>query len=307
MSAEPEATGTRTWAYVLVAVAAVLLGAFVAPSVMRLTQGAPDTVAVVPVEGPITGAGADHVSAQLREARRNESIRAVVLAVDSPGGTVPASEALYLAVNRTSAAGVPVVASVSGYGASGAYWAMMPASRIYATPGSVVGSVGVIGTTPADGPGGDRIVTGPDKGGGGTDAEFRDRVEMLRREFVTSVMAHRGDRLDLRREQLSYAKVYAGAVAARNGVADEVGGIDAAIQRAADEAGLEDYEVVRMEPPPQPGLGLFIGDRNGSSDTASARRPLVVQRTPFAYDGVDTPHYLALYGTVRDEEVTADG
>jgi len=305
MSAENEATGTSTWLYVAVAVAAVLIGVFLAPQVMQFTEGAtqdtPDSVAVVPVEGPITGDTADQIGANLREARQNESIQAVVLKVDSPGGTVPASESLYLAVNRTRAAGIPVVASVTGTGASGAYMAMLPASRIYVTPGSIVGSVGVVGTQPSGGAAGSQIVTGPDKGAGGTQAEFRDRVEMLRQEFVGMVYDHRGERLDLEREQLSYAKVYAGAVAQRNGVADEIGGLDAAIQRAADEAGLENYGIVRMEPPEQPGLGLVIGQHNGTGD-----RVVVVEDSPFDYSGVETPRYLAVYGTPEHAEVSTD-
>jgi protease-4 len=310
MSAEDKAGGTPTWLYVAVAVAAVLIGVFLAPQAMRLTQGAgqdtPDSVAVVPIEGPITSSTSDQISANLREARRNDSIEAVVLDVDSPGGTVPASEALYLAVNRTRAAGIPVVASVNGQGASGAYWAMMPASRIYVTPGSIVGSVGVIGSQPAGGAAGSRIITGPDKGAGGTQAEFRDRVEMLRRQFVTTVMNERGDRLDLSREELSYAKVYAGSVAQRNGVADEIGGTDAAIQRAADNADLEDYAVTRMDPPEQPGLGIVLGSLD-SVRNDSATRTVVVEQSPFDYQGVETPHYLALYGVPERGEVSADG
>ncbi|SEN77718.1 protease-4 [Halorientalis persicus] len=310
MSAEDKAGGTPTWLYVAVAVAAVLIGVFLAPQAMRLTQGAgqdtPDSVAVVPIEGPITSSTSDQISANLREARRNDSIEAVVLDVDSPGGTVPASEALYLAVNRTRAAGIPVVASVNGQGASGAYWAMMPASRIYVTPGSIVGSVGVIGSQPAGGAAGSRIITGPDKGAGGTQAEFRDRVEMLRRQFVTTVMNERGDRLDLSREELSYAKVYAGSVAQRNGVADEIGGTDAAIQRAADNADLEDYAVTRMDPPEQPGLGIVLGSQD-SVRNDSATRTVVVEQSPFDYQGVETPHYLALYGVPERGEVSADG
>lgn len=311
MSAENGANGTAAWLYVAVAVAAVLIGVFLAPQVMSLTQGAsqdtPDSVAVVPIEGPITSSTADQISANLREVRRNESIEAVVLDVDSPGGTVPASEALSLAVNRTKAAGIPVVASVNGVGASGAYWAMMPASRIYVTPGSIVGSVGVIGSQPAGGPGGNQIVTGPDKGPGGTQEEFRDRVELLRQQFVTTVMNNRGDRLDLSREELSYAKVYAGAVAQRNGVADEIGGTDAALQRAAENADLENYAVTRMDPPEQPGLGIVLGSQDTRASNDSRTQRVVVESSPFDYNGVETPHYLALYGTPEREGVSDDG
>jgi len=299
MSRSGESTGPSTWQYVVVAVVAVLVGAYVAPQVASTFRERPDRVVVVSVEGPITSSSVEAISEDLRQARRNGKVKAVVLRIDSPGGAVAASESLYLAVNRT-ARQMPVVASVSGLGASGAYYGMVPADRIYVTPGSIVGSVGVIARNPgSEGPG-NEIATGPDKPTGGTTAEIRTRIETMRRAFVDSVYFHRGDRLELSREELSYAKVYTGARATQNGVADRVGGIDTAIAYAASAAGIDRYRVVRKEPPRPQGPVLFGQTENGN-------RTVVVRGDPFGYDGVETTRYLALYGQVRTEEVMGDG
>lgn len=298
MSRSGESTGPSTWQYVVVAVVAVLVGAYVAPQVASTFRERPDRVVVVSVEGPITSSSVEAISEDLRQARRNGNAKAVVLRVNSPGGAVAASESLYLAVNRT-ARQMPVVASVSGLGASGAYYGMAPADRIYVTPGSIVGSVGVIAQSPGGG-GGNQIVTGPDKPTGGTSAELRTRIETMRRAFVDSVFFHRGDRLDLSREDLSYAKVYTGARATQNGVADRVGGIDTAIAHAASRADLNRYRVVRKEPQRPQRPVLFGQTENGN-------RTVVVQGEPFGYEGIETTRYLALYGQVRTEEVTING
>jgi protease-4 len=303
MSSDSETTGSDAWKYVVVAVVAVLIGAVLAPyaaNVSRnLTSETSPAVAVITIEGPITGATVDAVREDLREARQNGSIRAVVLKVDSPGGAVTASESLYLAVNRT-AAQMPVVAHVTGLGASGAYYGMMPADRIYVTPGSIVGSVGVIATAPQGGISGAQIVTGPDKGSGRTADEARAQVETLRRAFIETVYQHRGDDLQIEREQLSYAKVYTGASAVQNGVADNIGGLQTAIAHAGEEAGLESYRIVRKEPP-QTGIGIIL------AESEDGNRTVVVQEDTFGYEGVDTVQYLALWGHPEGQEVITDG
>ena len=303
MSRLGESTGTTAWRYVVVVVGAVLIGAALAPYAPSLSSPEPDKVAVVALEGPITDDSVQAVREDLRRVRQDGSVEAVVLRVNSPGGTVAATESLYLAVNKT-AARKPVVATVSGIGASGAYWAMLPTERIYATPGSLIGSVGVIGTVPS-GPttSGAQIFTGPDKPTGGTADDARTRLETLHRLFLDTVYEHRGERLRANgtpREQLAYAKVYTGARAVQNGVADKIGGTDSAIAFAASEAGIEEYEVVRLEPPRQ-NVGILIA--SGENDN----RTVMIQEDPFGFRGVETPQYYALYGTLDNEtEVYVD-
>src|SRR5690606_14441427 len=113
-------------------------------------------VAVVPVRGSIhTGrsrpggpggpsAGSDTVVAALRHAAESDQIKAVVLAVDSPGGSYVASDAIRHAVLGVRKAGKPVVASMGGLAASGGYFVSMPADRVVALPGTLTGSIGVL-------------------------------------------------------------------------------------------------------------------------------------------------------------------
>jgi len=303
MSRNSGSTGSAAWKYVVVAVVAVLIGAVVAPYAAGLTRGlsqsSPNSVAVVSIEGPITTSSVDRVREDLRDARRNGSIEAVVLKVNSPGGSVAASESLYLAVNRT-AAKMPVVASVEGIGASGGYFGMLPADRIYVTPGSMVGSVGVIATAPSGAGSAGAITSGPDKGTGFTKSEALAQAETLRSEFVGTVMAERGKKLELTREEVSYAKVYIGSRAVENGIADRIGDLDTAIADAAARVELDHYAVVEKEPPQQQSLSLFGQVRTEGNTT------VVVEEEPFGYRGVETYRYLALYGSVEGREVITD-
>ncbi|GAA0266589.1 S49 family peptidase [Halobacterium noricense] len=301
MTADRSARGSVRGVTIVLVVVGVVVGVAFAPQAWGYATEPDGTVAVVELHGTITGDSASAVVDDLREARQNDSIEAVVLDVDSPGGTASASEQLYLAVKRT-AGEMPVVASVTGTAASGSYYAAAPADDIYVTPASVVGSVGVRATLPSGGVPAGEVVTGPDKGAGSTPDEVRERVETLRRAFVGSVFAERGDRIELTREEVSHAKVYAGASGVENGLADEIGGVDTAIGAAADNAGLDDYDVVRMEAP-QPSvlaqLGLSTDDAPAGATTEQV----------FEYRGVDTVQYLMLHGTIEantQTEVTAN-
>jgi len=283
------AIGGRT-VTVFVVVAAVLVSAVLAPVVWERTSGPDDAVAVVSIDGYVSSSSVDAWEEDLKQVRQNETVKAVVLKVDSPGGSAAASERLYMAVQRT-AEEMPVVASVQSTGASGAYYAMLPAERIYAMPSSFVGSVGVRGSTPAP-PIGSEIRTGPDKASGTLD-QRRAQIETLRRMFVGSVMKWRGDRLNISREEVSHAKVYVGPTAVRNGMADRIGTLPEATQYAADRAGLDSYAVVEKEPPSRMGI-ILLSSESGE--------PVVIKESPVGYDGVDAPTALMVYGEVRYED-----
>ncbi|GGN10002.1 S49 family peptidase [Halarchaeum nitratireducens] len=271
------------------AVIGLLVGAAVAPTVWDRTTGPDGSVAVVELHSTITSDTASTVIDNLREARQNDSIEAVVLDIDSPGGAAAASEQLYLAVKRTRQV-MPVVTSVTGMAASGGYYTAVASDEIYVTPASSVGSVGVRATIPTGGVPAGEIVTGPDKGSTATQTEVRQRVESLRRAFVGSVMAERNASLTLSANELSYAKLYSGARGVRLGLADSIGGVDTAISAAASEAGLSDYRVVRMESP-TPNVLSQLGLSADADGTASAS-------ATFGNQGVETVHYLTLHGSV---------
>ncbi|GAA0313416.1 S49 family peptidase [Halarchaeum salinum] len=269
------------------AVVGLLVGAAVVPTVWDRTSGPDGSVAVIELHSTITSDTASTVIDNLREARQNDSIEAVVLDIDSPGGAAAASEQLYLAVKRTQQV-MPVVTSVTGMAASGGYYTAVASDEIYVTPASSVGSVGVRATIPTPGVPAGEIVTGPDKGATSTQTEVRQRVEALRRAFVGSVLAERN--LTLSESELSYAKLYSGARGVQLGLADSVGGIDTAISAAASRAGLSDYRVVRMESP-TPNVLSQLGLSADADGTASAS-------ATFGNQGVETVHYLMLHGSI---------
>lgn len=298
MSTDPPDRQSWVKRYGPVVIVAVIVGAAVAPVAWsQSTDRSDGTVAVIQIDETITASSSQDIAAELKRVRQNATIKAVVLAVDSPGGSAAASEELYLAVRKT-AAEMPVVAAVEGIGASGAYYAMMPASTIYVKPASLVGSVGVRGSEPFQGDIPGQITTGPDKNGGFTADEARAQIETLRKAFVGTVFQHRGDRLSLSRAEVSNAKVYTGASAVNNGVADEIGTTGSAIDEAAALAGLENYDVVRKDPA-QFGFFIFLSADDGE-------KQVVVQANPFDYAGVEAPRYLMLYGELEQQEVIAN-
>ncbi|WP_424015975.1 S49 family peptidase [Halorubrum xinjiangense] len=223
------------------AILAVAAGLLVAPGVYGAVTGPDGTVAVIEIDGTIDSATAQHVEDNLRDARTNESIEAVVLEVDSGGGLPAQSERMYAAVDRTASV-MPVYAAVDTLGASGAYLAIAPADRIYVAPSAqAVGSVGVAGTAPA--PSGPNAgTTGPDKAGSDPDTQ-RERRQTLANLFIANVIEQRGDEIEMDREAIAHADAYLGTEAVENGFADEFGFVDGAVADAAAEAGIDDYAV----------------------------------------------------------------
>lgn len=232
----------------LIAIGAVL-GLVVAPAATSYVTTQPtDTVAVVGLEGSINGQTASSVGARLKAAREDPDVEAVVLRVNSGGGSAPASESIYMAVKRT-AAEMPVVVSVGGIAASGAYYASVPADQVFVTPSSYIGSVGVFFVAPADTNPIDLIVTtGPSKLSGNNRRGWEYSVEESRQSFVSAIERHRGQRLTISTRRLSYARLYSGARGVSYGLADRAGNLQDAISHAASLANLDSYRVRRLAP-----------------------------------------------------------
>lgn len=291
MSTDPDAAGRSLAVYGIVVVAAVLIGTVLAPYAWGAVadSGPSNAIAVVDVSGSITGDSVESLRDTLQDVRANESIEAVVLRVDSPGGTVTASESLYMEV-RDTAEEMPVVAYVDGYAASGAYYGIVPTDHIVTKPGTLVGSIGVYARVPGTAP--DTYVrSGPDKGLRGTLDDVRRRVEQFQRSFLDTVMAHRGEEISLSRAELAHGKVYSGATAVSYGLADEVGDIDTAIAHAAKAANLgENYQVVERDV--TTGSVIILSQSQTGPDRTAVR----VESQSFGYDGVQTTQYLMLHG-----------
>jgi protease-4 len=236
-----------TQSYILLIVIGLLVGLQVAPlagSLVERDEEPQPQVAVISLAGGINGESAQAIAAQVEAARANPTVEAIVLRVNSPGGGAAPSEELYLTVAR-AAAEMPVVVSVNAMAASGAYYTAVAADYIFAKPSSLLGSVGVVFVAPEGAPPQERlVVTGPYKETGGDLQGWQFKIDAAKQAFVGAVMAQRGDRLSISREEISTAKMFSGARSVAVGIADEVGGLQAAIAEAAGRADLGSYTVV---------------------------------------------------------------
>lgn len=205
-------------------------------------------IGIIRLSYDISGFSTNEITSQLAYAREHSDVQAVVLIINSPGGSASYSEELYLDVLHTRQ-DLPVVATVDLLAASGAYYMAAAADEIYAKPTSFVGSIGVIASFP--GPvyiDDDVLTTGPYKLFGGTRDGTVRQVEMAKYTFLQAVQMGRGERLLVSLDELSRAEIYSGVQAQRMGLIDGLMPTDAVIGRAAELAGLSDYEVVELYP-----------------------------------------------------------
>lgn len=244
----------------------------------RLTRRSRPAVALVHVHGairlgragrsPLTGAaaGSDTVTAALRAAVRDDGARAVVLRVNSPGGSYAASDAIWREVQRSRQAGKPVVVSMGDLAASGGYFVSMAADKILALPGTLTGSIGVLGGKFAVPDLLDRLRIGHDTVDEGrhagmfrparryTDEEWQRLQDWLDRvydDFVAKVAAGRGLAVE-RAQELARGRVWTGADARERGLVDELGGLRRAGDLARELAGLAPDAPLRPYPQVHP-------------------------------------------------------
>ena len=188
----------------------------------------------------------ENIVQMVQFAIKNESIKAVVLKIDSPGGFVDVTQEVYNSVRKLSEQ-KPVVTSIVGIGASGAYYVALAGDPIFAQDSSVVGSVGVLAFKPERiGPFEQLLETGPNKLTGSSEIEFSFKIQAILDSFVEAVELGRGDRLKIDRTELTAGSIYPGSVAKEKGLIDEIGSSLDAIDRAAEMANLTDYEVVNI-------------------------------------------------------------
>ena len=249
-------------------------GHVLAQRARRLPSRRQDFVAVVYASGPIrqgrstrspvggTAMGSDTVAAALRSALSDERVRAVLLRVNSPGGSATASDTIWREVVRLRAAGKPVVVSMSDVAASGGYFISAPADVIVAQPGTITGSIGVIMGKPVLAGALERVGITTDSvavGSGATmlapthpfteDEWNRINVwlDAIYQDFVAKVAS--GRRMPVERvHEVARGRVWTGADAAQNGLVDELGGMQAAAEIARRRAGLPAAAPLRVYP-----------------------------------------------------------
>ena len=241
---------------------------------MRLLHGPKpeaENVAVVVAVGEILdgkqppgSVGGDSTAALLREALGDESVKAVVLRVDSPGGSVFASEVIAQEVQSLQEAGKPVVASMGSVAASGGYWISVGADKVLASPATVTGSIGVFGMVPTFqrslevvGVATDGVATTP-WSAVRPDLELPEKakqliqmvVENIYDDFISNVAEYRGmDKHAV--DSVGQGQVWTGVDALENGLVDELGWLDDAVEIAAELAGLAEQEYGRKSIEPK--------------------------------------------------------
>ena len=276
--------------YVVFVAIGLVVGLAIAPVAFQATES-DGTVAVVPLSGGITGSTSASVGSMLEQAREDPDIEAVVIVANSGGGSAAASEELYLQAKRTSNE-MPVVAAIDAGAASGAYYTIAPSDLIYAKPASLVGSVGVLAPAPQPTEPNDIVGTTGSNKLGADERGFYYLLESLGNSFYNAVEQGRGDRLELSRAELAQAEIYSGTQAVENGLADRIGGRQAAVNAAAEEAGLENYEVRTLRPG---GETVFLSRNNYLAANAPDGR--MVSSEYFLNESDASPTFLMLPGS----------
>jgi len=197
--------------------------------------------------------GGDSMALLLRRAKNDDSVKAVVLRVDSPGGSAFASEIILDEIVALREAGKPVVASMSSVAASGGYWISMAADRIYANSATITGSIGIFGMFPtfqrslaALGIATDGVGSTPWAGALRPDRAMSDETKDLIQtiiekgydDFISKVSIHRElDKAEV--DRIGQGQVWTGADALAFGLIDEIGDLDDAVETAAELAELD--------------------------------------------------------------------
>jgi protease-4 len=202
----------------------------------------PPVIGVIRLNDAIYSITSQELITQIEYARAHPEVRAVVLILDSPGGTVVDTEAVYLELARLRQQ-KPVVVWVSGLAASGAYYLSSGADYVVAVPSAEVGNVGVIGyLPPVPSVLEDIISTGPYKlWGSPRDTTLRE-IEMIKQGFFQAVTLGRGDRLKIGPEVLLRGQIWPATEALRLGLIDQLGTETGAYEQAAQMAHIWHYQ-----------------------------------------------------------------
>lgn len=254
-----------------------------------------DAVAIVYVEGPIvcgSGKGSPFNNDQtaystpirkaLDKVAADDSIKAVVLRVHSPGGSATASEIILDATKRVKAK-KPLVVSMGGVAGSGGYYVACGADTIFADASTITGSIGVVGGKLATTAMWNKIGINWNASKRGANADMlsssdvftpqqRKRMQAWMDEiygvFKGHVVAIRGDRLKKKIDEIAGGRVYTGRQALELGLVDKIGGLEDAIAFSAKQAKIKDFDI-RVVPRPKNFMELLFKDISGKDDNGA--------------------------------------
>lgn len=223
-----------------------------------------DKIALIYANGQIIDGNGDDstigsitLSKAIREARENKSVKAIVMRVNSPGGSALASEVIRREVELAKAE-KPFIISMGSYAASGGYWISTEGDRIFADPTTLTGSIGVFGTFPnakkflneTVGLTFDVVKTNENADFGSITEPLTDYQKKMLQKYVgntyndfTSLVARTRGLRQSYVDSIGQGRVWAGTDALELGLVDELGGLDKAIEYAAKQADLTDYSI----------------------------------------------------------------
>lgn len=254
-----------------------------------------DAIGIVTVAGVISdgeagpgSAGGDTISKLILNGIAKKKLKALVVRIDSPGGSALASEQIRSALLEAKATGLPIVVSMGSVAASGGYWISTAGDQVFAEPGTITGSIGVFGVFPtlenalakigvtSDGVGTTPLSGQPDIYGGTTpqfDAVMQAGVETIYGRFLAIVSAAR--KLPTAEvDRIGQGRVWDGGTARQLKLVDSFGSLDAAVAEAARRAKIKDpakVQRVYLEKPPSVFATLMNGfSGGGEEDDAGA-------------------------------------
>lgn len=213
---------------------------------------------IVMGEGPITVTAAETVVGYIRQARNNPDTAAIVLRVDSPGGSAFASELIRQELVAAQEQGIKVIASMGPVAASGGYWISATADEIWAAPSTITGSIGIFGVIPTFektlakvGIHTDGVGTTPLAGAFSTARPLSDHTKDIIQQSIESGYSQflnlvaQGRNMSVEDvDKVAQGRVWIGSKAKEFGLVDHLGGFEDAVKAAAAAAGVEDYDVV---------------------------------------------------------------
>ena len=249
-----------------------------------------DKIAVIIAKGtiydgeqPAGSIGSDSVSALIKQAREDDRVKALVMRIDSPGGSATAAEQIRYELELTQQAGKPVVASMATYAASGGYWISATANQILASPTTITGSIGTFLLFPtfnqslaeigvySDGIG-TNVLSGALNPLQSLNPALQQILDLAinntYRQFI-SLVARGRDMTPAAVDRVAQGRVWTGTTALDLGLIDAIGGLEDAIDSAATLAGLNEFETLYLEKQLSPKERLLSELLKGGTDVAA--------------------------------------
>jgi protease-4 len=243
-----------------------------------------------PIFGDVS-MGSDTVGAAFRQAIEDKNVKAIIFRVDSPGGSAVASDVIWRETVRAREAGKPVIVSMGNVAGSGGYWVAMSADKIVAQPGTITGSIGVLGGKFLTNGLWDKVGLSWDEVHAGANAtmwsstddytpaewaRFQAFLDRIYSEFTTKVSEGRKLPLEKVRE-IAKGRIWSGEDAKKRGLVDELGGFPVALRLAREAAGIAEGEGVRVQvfPSKKSTFDVLFGEKPDNSERAGLTEALV--------------------------------